>query len=213
MIITVYSDIVCPFCYIGKRQLEKALAQFEHADEVKVEYRSFELNHDAATESSENLHDYLAKHKGISKEDAKRMNQQVSAYAAQVGLHYDMEHAHPANSFNAHRLVHLAAKHGLSGEMVEKLHSSYFVEGKNIGQIQDLVNVAVSVGLDKKEAETMLSSDTYGADVRADEAEAKRLGVTGVPFFSFGFGMSLVGAQPSEVFLETLQKVWMLSQK
>ncbi len=208
MLVTVYSDIVCPFCYIGKRQLDKALANFEHANQVQIEYRSFELNPDAQSESVGNLNDYLAKHKGISKQDAQEMNRQVNEYASQVGLHYDMEHAHPANSFNAHRLVHLAAKYNLASDMIERLHAAYFVEGKYINRAEDLVELAASVGLEKKEAEDMLAGNAYGAEVRADETEAGRLGITGVPFFSFGFGINVVGAQPSEVLLKALEMAW-----
>ena len=208
MLVEIWSDIVCPFCYIAKRQFEKALAQFEHAAEVEVRYHSYELNPSAPAESSGNLHEYLARHKGVSVEEAKAMNADVTEYAASVGLHYDLDHAHPANSFNAHRLVHLAAKYKKQGEMVEHLHSAYFVEGIDIGEKSNLVQIAVDVGLDGKEVGRMLAGDEYVAAVGADEAEAHKIGVEAVPFFLFDRVQAIVGARASRDFLEALKIVW-----
>lgn len=206
MLVEIWSDIVCPFCYIGKRQFEKALAQFDRQADVQIVYKSFELNPAASKKFPGNLHDYLANHKGVSVHEAKKMNDNVSAYAADVGLHYDLDHAHPANSFDAHRLVHLAAKHNLADAMIETLHRAYFVEAGDIGNTEALVRYAVGVGLDEQETRKMLASDELADAVRADEAQAQEFAIDSVPCFVFDRTFSVVGAQDSETFLKALRE-------
>jgi predicted DsbA family dithiol-disulfide isomerase len=208
MKVEIWSDLVCPFCYIGKRHFERALGQFAHRDEVEVVWCSFELAPEAAVETDGDLHDLVAAKFGGSRAQAKALNDQVSTRATAVGLAYDLDHALPTNSFDAHRLTHLAASHGLQDEMEERLFAAYFGEGGHIGQHETLTRLAVEVGLDAREVTAMLAGDACGDDVRRDEAEARALGVTGVPFFVFDRRYAVVGAQPSEVFAGALQQAW-----
>ena len=208
MEIEVWSDVVCPFCYIGKRQMEAALESFEHADGVTVRYRSYELNPDAPKQAAGDLHHFLAAHRGVSLAEARQMNAGVAAYAASVGLKYDLDHAVPANSFDAHRLVHLAAVTDRQDQMMEALHEAYFVEAVDLNNRDSLIELAVTACLERKEAVRVLASDAYAADVRADEAEARRLGVTGVPTFVIDRQTAVTGAQPSEVILAALRAAW-----
>lgn len=208
MEIEVWSDIVCPFCYIGKRQLEAALEHFEHADEVLVHYRSYELNPEAPKHPTGDLHHFLAAHRGVSPAEAKQMNAGVADYAASVGLNYDLDHAIPANSFDAHRLVHLAAVTDRQDQMIEALHEAYFIDAVDLNDHDNLLGLAVKAGLDRKEATRVMASDAYAAEVRADEAEAQRLGIKGVPTFLIDRQTAVTGAQPSEVVLAALRRAW-----
>jgi predicted DsbA family dithiol-disulfide isomerase len=198
MKVEIWSDLLCPFCYIGKRKFEGALADFAHRDEVEVVWRSFELMPDAARESDQDMHAMLAAKLGGDRARAEAMNAHVTNQAAAVGLAYDLDHAHPTNSFDAHRFIHLAAAHGLQDEAEERLFAAHFTEARNLGQHDTLKELAAEIGLDARAV----------ADVRADEAEARALGINGVPFFVIDRKYGISGAQPSEVFLETLQTIW-----
>jgi predicted DsbA family dithiol-disulfide isomerase len=206
MRVEIWSDIVCPFCYIGKRRYEEALAQLPYRDEVETVYRSFELDPNAPVKADRDLHDSLAAKFGISREQAKDMNDQVTEQARSVGLTYNLDQAVPTNTFDAHRLTHLAAKHGKMVEMTERLFQAYFTEGKHIGDRQVLAELAADIGLDPAVVSEALDSSSYTDEVRADEREAAQLGIRGVPFFVINRKYAVSGAQPTEVFIRALEK-------
>ena len=206
MKIEIWSDVMCPFCYIGKRRFEDALQQFAHKDEVEVEWKSFQLNPDMKTDPSVNINQYLAEVKGWNLEYAQKMNDHVTEMAAQVGLKYDFDKAVVANSFNAHRLSHLAKKHGLGDAAEEALFKAYFTEGKNIDDQDTLIGLGVSIGLNADELKQALDSDDFADDVKHDIAEARQLGIQGVPFFVMNNKYGVSGAQAVPVFSETLEK-------
>jgi len=208
MKVEIWSDLVCPFCYIGKRKFEAALADFAHRDEVEVVWRSFELDPRAERESTQDMHTMLAKKLGGDRARAQAMNAHVTNQAAAVALAYDLDHAHPTNSFDAHRLIHLAADHDLQDAAEERLFAAYFTEARHIGQPEKLQEIGTEIGLDGQEIADVLAGDAYTEAVRADEAEARALGINGVPFFVIDRKYGISGAQPSEVFLEALQTIW-----
>jgi predicted DsbA family dithiol-disulfide isomerase len=204
MTIEIWSDVMCPFCYIGKRKFETALAQFNHRSNIDIVWKSFQLAPDLKTNPDKNIHQFLAEHKGMSLEQAKRMNDQMAQAAKQVGLHYDFDKAIPANSFNAHRFSHLAKQHGLQNDAEERLFKAYFTEGKNIDDISTLVQLGVEIGLAAAEIKTVLESDQYTKDVHQDIDEAQQVGVRGVPFFVLDRKYAISGAQNSETFLQAI---------
>ena len=206
--VEVWSDVVCPWCYIGKRRLEGALARFEHAGDVEVEYRSFELNPAASSTESGPLDQRLADKYGVGLDQARAMNSRVTDTAAAEGLHYRLDIAQPSNTFDAHRLIHLAGAFGLKAAMKERLMAAYFSEGRRIGDPGTLVELAVEVGIDPRRARAAMASDEFAADVRTEEREAAELGISGVPFFVLDRRYGVSGAQPSELLLEALQKAW-----
>jgi len=206
MKVEIWSDVMCPFCYIGKRRFEEALALFPQADEVQITWKSFQLNPDMVTDPSISIHQYLADIKGWQLDYARQLNQQVTEMAAGVGLHYDFDRAVVANSFDAHRLLQLAKQHGLGDAAEEALFKAYFTEGKNIADRGTLTELGVAIGLDANEMKQVLSTNAYADAVKHDIDEAQQLGIRGVPFFVFDEKYAVSGAQPVEVFLETLEK-------
>lgn len=210
--IEIWSDVVCPWCYIGKRRFEKALAQFPHRDAVNITWRSFELNPDAPAQSDETLDEHLAHKMGVSPAQAARLNARVTAQAAAEGLEYRLDLARPGNTFAAHRLLHLAAAHGVQGAATERLMRAYFTEGQPIGDPETLARLATEVSLNADEARATLASDAWADETRADEARAARLGIHGVPFFVLDGRYGVSGAQPPEVFLQALQTAWEAAQ-
>ncbi|MFS0862928.1 DsbA family oxidoreductase [Fredinandcohnia sp. 179-A 10B2 NHS] len=209
MKIEVWSDFVCPFCYIGKRRLEEALAQFPNRDQVEVEFKSFELDPNAQLYSGKNIHEALASKYGVTVEEAKRMNSSVGQQAQTVGLNFNFEEMKPTNTFDAHRLAKYAQTVGKEKEMTEQLLHSYFEESKLISDHGILTEIAVSLGLDREEVQKVLEDKTkFSNDVRLDEAFAQQIGVTGVPFFVINQKYSISGAQPTSTFLGALQQVW-----
>lgn len=208
MKVEIWSDIVCPWCYIGKRRFESALAGFKHHDQIEIQWKSYQLDPHAPHNSEQTLDEMLASKYGMSLQKATEMNASVSSLAAKEGLDYHLEQAHPSNTFDAHRLVHLAAAHGRQDAMKERLMRAYFTEGKAIGDPETLVALAEETGLDAEEARTALASDTYAAEVRADEHEAQALGITGVPFFVIDEKYGISGAQSDKVFQQALEQVW-----
>jgi len=208
MKVEIWSDVVCPWCYIGRRRFEKALSEFEHSDQVEVIWRSFQLDPDAPRDYAGNVNDMLAEHYGISLAQAKSKNAQVAELAALEGLEYHLDQAHPVNSLDAHRLLHLAAQHHLQSEMKERLQKAYFTDGKVISDPDTLVQLAVEVGLDEAEVRRMLASDDFANEVQADINQAGALGCTGVPFFVFDQKYAVSGAQPVKVFLKALESTW-----
>jgi predicted DsbA family dithiol-disulfide isomerase len=206
--VEIWSDVVCPWCYIGKRRIETALEGFEHRVEVEVQYRSFELNPDAPKDEGGGLADRLARKYGVSLEQAKAMNARVSETAAEEGLKYNLDIARPGNTFDAHRLIHLAATEGRQAEMKERLMAAYFVEGKPIGDRETLVELAAELAIDPDRARKALHSNEFATDVRAEEEEAGRLGISGVPFFVIDRRYGVSGAQPAELLARALDQAW-----
>lgn len=202
MKIEIWSDINCPFCYIGKRHLEKALKIF--SKDVDIEWKSFELDPHTHPPKGSDQMELLARKYGKDRAWAVQMNENMTAMAKESGLDFHMEKVVPANSFNAHRLIHLAKKHDLQGEMKEKLLSAKFVEGKDIGDVSVLTNLAQEVGIPPHVVTHLFETEEFSADVRADEEMAGALGVQGVPFFVFNKKVAISGAQPVETFLEVL---------
>ena len=206
MKVEIWSDVMCPFCYIGKRHFEKALEEFSGKDNVEVVWKSFQLSPDAQRTPGKDIHDYLAERKGQTREWAKQMNDNVTAMAAKAGLRYDFDKAIVANSFDAHRFSHLAAKHGKQDAAEEQLFAGYFTEGKDISDHETLVAMGKAIGLDEQELRSMLNSDQYAEEVKRDIQEAEMLGARGVPFFVFDRKYGVSGAQPPETFLQVLEK-------
>ncbi len=212
MQVEVFSDVVCPWCYIGKRRLEQALESFEHSADVTVTYRSFQLDPSTPADVTGTTLDRLATKYGVSREQAKAMNDRVAAVAATVGLDFHLEIASPANTFDAHRLLHYAASKGLQIELKERLMQSYFVEGGRVADHAVLANLAAEVGLDRVAAAAVLAGDEFGDDVRSDLALARSFGATGVPFFVFDRAFAVSGAQETAVFSQVLQQAWTAAQ-
>ncbi|APH04807.1 DsbA family oxidoreductase [Bacillus weihaiensis] len=208
MNIEVWSDIVCPFCYIGKKRLEHALEKFPYQDKVTVEFRSFELNPNAPIHHEGDYVDLLAKKYNTSREQMIEMNQQLTDQAKEVGLTYHLDRVKPTNTLDAHRLLHFSKKYGKENEMVVRLFDAYFTEAKHVADHETLVSLAKDVGLDEVEVKKVLVSNQFEADVRQEEQDAQDIGVTGVPFFVINRKYAISGAQPTEVFLEVLEKVW-----
>ena len=206
MKVEIWSDVFCPFCYIGKRHFEEALAQFPGRDDVEIVWRSFQLDPSAPVESPEVTQDRLARKFGDA-ERARAMSDHVARMAAEVGLRYDFDRTPVTNSFDAHRLGHLAAAHGLGDAAEERLFAAYFTEGRHVGRHDTLIELGGEIGLDKEEVAAMLAGDDYADAVRADIAEAAALGISGVPFFVFERTYGVSGAQPSAAFLDVLTTV------
>lgn len=208
MQVEIWSDVVCPWCYIGKRRFEAALAQFAHRDAVRVIYRSFELDPHAPRASRMSASEVLARKYGVSLEQAAAMNERVSRMAAQEGLEYHLERARYANTFDAHRLIHLAAAHGLQEAAEERLMRAYFTEGEDVADAETLVRLLAEVGVEAEEARAALASDAYADAVRADLRRAAGFGIRGVPFFVIDEQYGISGAQPAEVLRQVLEQVW-----
>ena len=208
MRIDIWSVVVCPWCYIGKRRFEKALADFPHAGEVAVVWHSFELDPQAARSTDIPPAERLAAKYGLTVEQAQQANDRLTATAADEGLEFHLDEARSGNSFDAHRLIHLAADRGLAGQLKERLLRAYFTERVAIGDPAELRRLAVEVGLDDAEVGRVLDGEEYGEDVRADEAQAHSYGITGVPFFVVDDRYGISGAQPTELFTEALHRAW-----
>ncbi len=208
MRIEIWSDIVCPWCAIGKAHLDAALAEFEHADAVDVVWRSFELDPGAPAVRDGDYSVMLARKYGTSVSGGQAMVQQMTDRAAQSGLDFALERARPGNSFDAHRLVHLAAERGVQNQVKERFLRAYLSEGEAIGEQETLLRLAVDTGLDPVEVRAVLASDAHGDGVRADERQAMELGVTGVPYFLVDGRFAIPGAQPAELILQTLRRAW-----
>jgi len=208
MKVEIWSDVMCPFCYIGKRRFEKALDQFPGKDDIEVTWKSFQLNPSMKTEPGKNINQYLSEIKGWSIAEAKRANEYVTQMAKEVGLSYDFDKAVVANSFDAHRVAHLAKASGKGDEMEEQLFKAYFTEGKNIADHNTLIQLAVSVGIEEDRVKNVLKSDEYADAVETDIYEANQIGVRGVPYFVLDDRYAVSGAQATETFLGVLNKAW-----
>ncbi|TAE25814.1 MAG: DsbA family oxidoreductase [Cytophagales bacterium] len=208
MNVEIWSDVMCPFCYIGKRKFEAALDQFPHKDQINVIWKSFQLNPDMPTDPSRSVLDYLAEVKGIPLAQAEQMHDHVTAMAREVGLEYHFDKAVVANSFDAHRFIQLAKQHGLGDAAEERIFRAYFTEGRNTADHTTLTELGTEIGLDKIEVEKMLQTDAFTEAVEQDIYESRQIGVRGVPFFVINRKYAVSGAQPPETFLGALQTAW-----
>lgn len=209
--IDVWSDIACPWCYIGKRNLETGLAVASAGDEapvVEVEFHSFELSPDTPVDFEGDETDYLAQHKGISSAHAQQMLERVTSVAAGAGLDYRFDLLKHTNTVKAHELLHFAKEQGRQLELTERLMSAYFTEGRHLGRDDELVALAAEVGLDAEDARDALQSGRFLPAVRADQAQAAAYGINGVPFFVIDGKYGVSGAQPAEAFAQIVQQVW-----
>jgi predicted DsbA family dithiol-disulfide isomerase len=213
MKIDIWSDIMCPFCYIGKRKLECALKDFEHKDQVEIVWHSFQLDPNMTTQPGKSIQQYLAERKGQSIEWSLKVHAQVAQSASAEGLKYNFDKAVIANSFDAHRLIHLAQKRGMGGAAKEALLKAYFTDGKNISDHNTLMQIGIDLGLRVVEIGEVLNSNAYANEVKEDMEQANALGVNGVPFFVLDDKYAISGAQPAEVFLNGLRQAWSEAEK
>ncbi|MDQ8005018.1 MAG: DsbA family oxidoreductase [Pedobacter sp.] len=216
MKIEIWSDVMCPFCYIGKRHLEQALADLPFQKDIEIDWKSYQLNPAYKNENSESLYDYLSTNKGISLAQAKQMTTQVAEMANNVGLKLDFEKSIPANSFNAHRLIHFAASKGKQDLAEEELFKAHFEDAKNIDDVNALLDIATNLGLDRNETKSVLESNAFEEEVRYDIYESQQLGVRGVPFFVMDRKYALSGAQPVDAFKQTITQSyneWKVAQE
>ena len=208
MKIEIWSDVACPWCFIGKRRFETALNAFPHKDSVQVQWRSYQLDPTLPEHYDGTELDYLVERKGMDRSQLMGMLGHVKEAAEGEGLHYKFDGVVVANSFNAHQLIHLAAAHGKSDAVKEALLSGRFEQGVDIGKRDELVRIGTEAGLDAAEINEALDADKYAEGVREDFAEARSLGVTGVPFFVIDRKYGISGAQPADVFAQALEQAW-----
>jgi predicted DsbA family dithiol-disulfide isomerase len=206
MKVEIWSDIACPWCYVGKRRFESALGQFEHRDDVEVVWRSFELDPDAPRAHGVPQDELLASKYGMPLERARAMNARMTDEAKKEGLDFHLDRVKVGNTFDAHRLVHLAAESGRADAMKERLMKAYFTDGEAIAEPETLARLAAEIGLDPAKARQVLAGDAYAADVRADESRARAFGISGVPFFAIDERYGVSGAQTPEVLLGALRQ-------
>jgi predicted DsbA family dithiol-disulfide isomerase len=207
MKVDIWSDIRCPFCYIGKRNFEKALQQFNQHENVLVEWHSYELDPNLKTDSSISVNEYLAKKKNQSVGWAEHMHKNVTGMAKAAGLTYDFNKAIVANSFDAHRLIQFAKIKNKGNEAEEAIFKAYFTDGADISDIDTLKNIGTSIGLNESELKSMLLSSNYTKEVRDDEQLAVEYGISGVPFFIIDNKYAISGAQPPDVFLRAMSDI------
>ena len=208
MRVEIWSDVVCPWCYVGKRRFEQALAAFPHRDEVEVVWRAFELDPAAPVERTGDYATMLARKYGVSVERGQQMIDTMTAAAAEDGLDFRFDKARVGNTFDAHQLLHLAAERGLQGPLKERLLHAHFEEGRSVFDVDALVALGAEVGLDEGEAREALTDRRYLAAVHQDAATARALGATGVPFFVVDRTYGAAGAQPAELLLQILDRAW-----
>lgn len=208
MVVEIWSDIMCPFCYLGKRKFENALSQFSEKENVSVVWRSFQLNPDLKTDTILTIYDYLIRVKGFEPAKAKEVNDHVTQSGKQVGIDYHFDRVVVANTFRAHILLHFAQKQGMQDETKERLLRAYFTEGRNVDDIQTLLEIGGESGLNMNSFSQDLEDDTYVDEVREDIYDAQQFGIRGVPFFVFDRKYGVSGAQEPSVFSETLEKAF-----
>ncbi|MGO1292195.1 DsbA family oxidoreductase [Brevibacterium linens] len=213
MKIEIWSDIACPWCYIGKRRFEDALGTFAHKDDVDVQWRSFQLDPSLPDHFDGTETEYLSQMKGMPAAQVRQMFDHVTQQAAAVGLNYDFDSIVVANSFTAHRFLHFAKTHGLMSQAKEALLSGHFEKGRDIGDIDYLAEVGREIGLDSDEVRRVLATDEYSEEVRSDISEARSLGANGVPFFVIDRKYGISGAQPADIFTQALETAWVEGQK
>lgn len=206
--VDIWSDIACPWCFIGKRRFESALATLEFRDQVDVTWHSYQLDPSLPAHYDGTEAEYLAQMKGMDPAQVSQMLAHVSGQAAGEGLAYDFEALRPANSFTAHRLLHLAADHGVAGALKELLLSAHFEQGLDIGSSEVLRALGEQAGIPGDAVVQVLDSEAYREEVEADFAQARALGISGVPFFVLDMKYGISGAQPAELFAEALTTAW-----
>lgn len=206
--VDIWSDVACPWCYIGKRKFEAAADEFRaQGGEVEVAYHSYLLDPSMPVDYEGSQIDYLANRKGMPVEQVKEMSDRITEIAKAVDLHYDFEHQIMTNTVLAHQLIHFAKAHGKQAEMKERLFKAYFVEGKHVGRVDALADLAEEVGLNRAEVMTALEAETYRPDFDADVAQAQAYGISGVPFFVLNGKYGISGAQETATFLEALTNI------
>jgi predicted DsbA family dithiol-disulfide isomerase len=208
MQVEIWSDVVCPWCYLGKRRFERALAVFAHREDVEVVYRSFELAPSAAPGVSTPTVDLLASKYGMTVQQAEDAQRQMEQRASQDGLTFQMDGLRSGNTRDAHRLLHLAKDRNRQAELIERLHRAYFTDQVSVFDHGSLADVAIEVGLDRGEVTAVLTGDAYGDAVDADEVMAQALGANGVPFFVIDRRYGISGAQPAEAITQVLERAW-----
>jgi predicted DsbA family dithiol-disulfide isomerase len=208
MKVEIWSDIACPWCHVGKRRFERALASFSHRDDVEVVWRSFELDPAAPRTHAEPQAELLARKYRVPVAQAEAMNARMTGEARKEGLDFRFDRVRVGNTFDAHRLIHLAATTGLREAMVERLFRAYLSEGEALGDVDVLVRLGAEVGVDADTARAALESDAFADAVRADEARAQAFGISGVPFFAIDERYGVSGAQPPEAILDALRQAW-----
>jgi len=206
--VEIWSDVACPFCYIGKRKFEAALAKFEHKDQVEIEWKSFILDPNKVSDPYLPLYESLAKRKGISFEQAKQMGTYATEAAKQIDLIYDFDKTIVANTFNVHRFLHYSKTKGLQNEAKEIALKAYFTEGKNVDDTTALIELGSQIGLEAAELEEVLKTDKFSSEVKQDITDAQEIGIQGVPFFVFNRKFAISGAQDSQIMLNTLEKAY-----
>lgn len=208
MEVNIWSDIRCPFCYIGKHKFENALREFPHNDKIKIVWHSFELDPTIKTQPKVKTLDHMVENKGLSKAQIEPMLDKAVEMGNKTGLTLDFHNAVVANSFKAHRLIQMSKTKNLGNELEEALFKAHFEEGRNIDDTLTLTAIGKSVGLEEKEVEQVLTSDKYTKEVKQDKKDAARIGINGVPFFVFNKKYAVSGAQSVEAFSEILHKSW-----
>ncbi|MBL1221058.1 DsbA family oxidoreductase [Chryseobacterium sp. L7] len=208
MKIEIWSDVMCPFCYIGKHNFEQALEKLPFKNEVEVEWKSFQLDPTLDASKSQNTIEYFKEKKGFPAEQAAQMIGQVAQMGKGAGIDFNFEKALVINTYTAHKLLHLAKKHGKASEMEESLFKAHFIDGKNVGDLDELISLAENVGIDKDEARQALTSDELNSEISKDIQEAQHNGITSVPFFVLNGKYAVSGAQPAEVFAQALEQTY-----
>ncbi len=206
--VQIWSDIMCPFCYIGKRRIEEALTLFEHKDAVEIEWKSFQLDPSFIASADDNMVEHLAEKYRKDNDWALEMLDNMTQNAKNSGLDFHFEKAIMANSFNAHRLLQLAKKNHLSDQLEELLFKAYLTDGKDVNNLITLSELGLEAGLEADAIEQVLHSDMYSKEVKQDIEEANAIGVQGVPFFVLDNKYAISGAQAASTFLQNLEKVW-----
>jgi predicted DsbA family dithiol-disulfide isomerase len=208
MKIEIWSDVMCPFCYLGKRKFENALSQFAGKEHIEIEWKSFQLNPDMVTNPNISIQEYLSEHKGMSVEQVKQSNIRITEAGKSVGLDFQYDKVVMANTFRAQQLVKFAHIQGKQNEMEERLFEAFFTNGENVDELPTLLKLAGEVGLNTEGLSEALKNNQYAAQVQAEVAEAGLLGIHSVPYFVFNRKTAVVGAQDSTVFLDTLRKTF-----
>lgn len=208
MKIEIWSDIMCPYCYIGKRRLESALQEFDHSEDIQIQWKSFQLQPDAETNPDMNVVRHLSEVKGWPIEQAEQMTKHVTDMAAEEGLEFNFDTAVVANSFKAHRFIHFAQTKDKGGEAKEALLRAYFTEGKNMDDNDTLIAMAKELEIDADKTRQVLESDKFSNSVKQDVISAQNMNIHGVPFFLFNRKYAVSGAQQKDVFLQALDKTW-----
>ncbi len=206
MKVEIWSDVMCPFCYMGKRKFELALAEFEHKDNIEIVWKSYQLMPELDKGTPTDLEKILVEKRGIDINQARQMNAQVAQAGKQVGIEYNFDKALAVNTFDAHRFLQFAKANGKANEAEEVMFRSYFTDGKNVGDYSVLIQLGKEIGLDSDALKTALENGSYANEVRADISEAQQVGVRGVPFFVFNRKQAVSGAQDPQTFLQTLEK-------